>query len=338
MNRPLGRVRTHGVRPGLIERQASAVGLRLLWVMYDWQGSSKAYEREIGLAFSDLRAGGAEAIAFSDLYAERHGERLSALAVAAGLEPVFPLWGLDPRDHASTMLTAGVSARVCSVATEALPAKFAGRRFDADFLADLPAHVDPCGEADEFHTFVEWAPGWKKRIEVDWVRTIDRFGSAVADLAAKDDATEPPPFVVGGNLDWSDAGGFANGADYCPFRSIERLRRVERYVAERLAEEFQIDDVAAVAAMTANGFGRFFRRHVGVTFGSWLACRRVEKACELLRGPDLPVDFIARAVGLGTDRNLRRVFQKVLRCSPSEYRKRHLPKLGAGRRARRKPA
>ena len=34
-----------------------------------------------------------------------------------------------------------------------LDARFVGRRFDADLLAELPAGVDPCGERGEFHTF-----------------------------------------------------------------------------------------------------------------------------------------------------------------------------------------
>ena len=31
---------------------------------------------------------------------------------------------------------------------------FVGRIIDEDFLNDLPANVDPCGENGEFHSFV----------------------------------------------------------------------------------------------------------------------------------------------------------------------------------------
>jgi len=36
--------------------------------------------------------------------------------------------------------------------------EFAGRKFDASLLADLPAGVDPCGENGEFHTCVHAGP------------------------------------------------------------------------------------------------------------------------------------------------------------------------------------
>src|SRR5207249_2594413 len=38
------------------------------------------------------------------------------------------------------------------------PQAYAGREFDAAFLGDLPAGIDPCGENGEFHTFVYAGP------------------------------------------------------------------------------------------------------------------------------------------------------------------------------------
>ena len=48
---------------------------------------------------------------------------------------------------------------VC-VDTRWLDASFCGARYDADFLARLPAGVCPCGEDGEFHTFVTGGPGF----------------------------------------------------------------------------------------------------------------------------------------------------------------------------------
>ena len=44
------------------------------------------------------------------------------------------------------------------VDTQQLDAEFCGRDFDSDFLADLPASCDPCGENGEFHTCVHDSP------------------------------------------------------------------------------------------------------------------------------------------------------------------------------------
>ena len=63
-----------------------------------------------------------------------------------------------------------------------LPADFAGRRFDADLLAALPAGVDPCGENGEFHTFVSAGPMLTRKIAVSVGETVERDGFAFADL------------------------------------------------------------------------------------------------------------------------------------------------------------
>ena len=43
--------------------------------------------------------------------------------------------------------------------------EYAGREYDKQFLADLPAGVDPCGENGEFHTFVYNGPTFSKPVE-----------------------------------------------------------------------------------------------------------------------------------------------------------------------------
>src|SRR5207237_267589 len=46
-----------------------------------------------------------------------------------------------------------------------LDESFAGRVIDKDFLKDLPANVDPCGENGEFHTFVYDGPIFKGTVQ-----------------------------------------------------------------------------------------------------------------------------------------------------------------------------
>ena len=47
-----------------------------------------------------------------------------------------------------------------------LDASFVGRRIDEQFLRDLPATVDPCGENGEFHTFVYDGPIFRNAIPI----------------------------------------------------------------------------------------------------------------------------------------------------------------------------
>jgi len=80
------------------------------------------------------------------------------------------------------MVDAGVRAVITCVDPRQLPARFAGRAFDAALLADLPAGVDPCGENGEFHTFVWDGPGFAAPIGIETGEVVERDGFVFCDV------------------------------------------------------------------------------------------------------------------------------------------------------------
>jgi diphthamide synthase (EF-2-diphthine--ammonia ligase)/AraC-like DNA-binding protein len=309
VNEKNGRVILHGVRHTLLRRQAEAVGLPLRFIPLDWTSSRGERNAALARGFGEVRADGASCVAFGDLFSLERRDRRLLVTADTGLEVVFPLWNRDTRVHSAEMLKSDLSAWVCSVDTGLLPANLVGSRFDSDFVSGLPEDVDPCGGNDEFHTFVEWAPGWEGRVAVEPTRTLEVYDFAFAEL-------EPAPEPRGA------VGGTARRID--PFRHFARLDRVRRHVDSHLAEDLEGEVVARVAAMSPSGFSRFFREHVGMTFKAWLTGHRIEHACRLLRENDVAVTRIGEAVGFRSDRTFRRAFHARVDCSPSEYRRRSL--------------
>ena len=313
----------HGLRKELLEQQAAAVGLPLRFVEFDSKGPSREYEAALQSGLNELRQEGAEFVALGELASSGYLARRSSLLTASGLTAEFPLWGRDPHRHVEALLDAGVTAWVCAVNTMVLPADQAGRYFDAEFVAGLPAHADPGGGNDEFHTFVEWAPGWSRRVSVRPGRRIEEYDFAFVDLepvSAGAAGVTTQPGVV--DRTRSPEPATALGVD--PFQYYERLKRVQDYVEEHPEEELTIATVAKIAAMRSSSFGRYFRQRVGVTFGLWLTRRRVDRACQLLRQSDTPVRRVGKLVGFGGERTFRRAFRLHAGCSPSQYRKRCL--------------
>lgn len=316
-----GRCAGRGLRRELLEEQAEAAGLPLLVVECAARGGSfSVCDSDLELAFRDLRRRGAEAVAFGDLV-PRLQDRPPVLLAGTGLKAAFPLAGRDPRRHVETMFAAGLLAWVYAVEKAQLPATLVGRRFDEAFLTDLPAHVDPSGENNEFQTFAEWAPGWNRRVRVVPRVAMECYGSAYVDL-------RPIGSGVGPSTTYGDSSASPDGP-YDPFHYFERLARVRRHVDEHIGEDLTLDLVAAVAALAPSSFGRYFRQRVGVTFRSWLARHRVESACLMLRESDVPVGQVASALGFQCDRSFRRVFRATVGCSPSEYRKTLIPGASA---------
>lgn len=148
----------HGVPRRLLERQAEALELPLHGVPIPPDCPNSVWEARLGAAFDRLRAGGVNHIAFGDLFlADLRAYRDTQLA-RAGLTGLYPLWGRDTAALAREFVDLGFRAVLCCVDTGALPAAFAGRALDRALLADLPTHVDPCGENGEYHSFVHDGP------------------------------------------------------------------------------------------------------------------------------------------------------------------------------------
>ncbi len=152
LNSEFDRVAMHGVRRAVLEAQAAAAGLPLWIVPLPWPCANEVYEQRMAETCERAIREGIQAVAFGDLFLEDvRAYRIRQLA-PTGLEPLFPLWQLPTDALAREMIAAGLRARISCVDTMQLPAAFAGREFDEDFLRDLPPQADPCGERGEFHT------------------------------------------------------------------------------------------------------------------------------------------------------------------------------------------
>jgi diphthamide synthase (EF-2-diphthine--ammonia ligase) len=122
------------------------------------------------------RAAGVRQVAFGDLFlADIRAYREQQLA-RVGMSALFPLWGRDTPTLAREVQRLGYRAVVTCVDTERLSPEFAGRDYDADFLADLPEGVDLCGENGEFHTFVWDGPVFRQPVRFTRGERVRREG------------------------------------------------------------------------------------------------------------------------------------------------------------------
>jgi diphthamide synthase (EF-2-diphthine--ammonia ligase) len=145
-------------------------------------------------ALSAARADGVTHIIFGDLFLEDIRAYREQKLAGTGITPIFPLWLRPTHVLAREMIAAGLETYLVCVDLKKLPAAFAGRRFDAALLADLPEGIDPCGENGEFHTCVVGGPMFSRGIPVAVGETIERDGFAYADLVRVADDISPGAF------------------------------------------------------------------------------------------------------------------------------------------------
>lgn len=99
------------------------------------------------------------------------------------------------------------------------------------------------------------------------------------------------------------------------------IARAQQWMLTVLHDELSVQDMADRVSMSERTFHRRFRERVGVPPLAWLRDQRIARAKELLETSDLPVEEIARRVGMGTPANLRAQFRRATSVSPSEHRR-----------------
>jgi uncharacterized protein (TIGR00290 family) len=184
VNADADRVAMHAVRRTLLAAQAERLGLPLHVVEIPSRCANDLYETRMAAAIATARAAGIERMVFGDLFLQDvRADREHNLA-GTGITPLFPLWGRPTGLVARDMLAAGVRAVLTCVDPKVLPSEFSGRAFNETLLADLPEHVDPCGERGEFHTFVWDSPDFSSPIEIEIGESVCRDGFVFRDVVA----------------------------------------------------------------------------------------------------------------------------------------------------------
>jgi len=156
----------HGVRRDLYAAQAEALGVPIRFVELPEEPSNDEYEERMAAVVADYESRGVDRMAFADLFLDDVRAYREERLADADVDAVFPLWGRDTDEQARAFIDAGFRATVVAVDGDALDPSFAGRAFDADFLAALPEDVDPCGEHGAFHTFVHDGPVFEHPVPV----------------------------------------------------------------------------------------------------------------------------------------------------------------------------
>ena len=185
------RISHHGVREELLDAQADVIGLPLEKV-YLPSGpaggcSNDLYEQIMAEALTRFRDRGVEVVAYGDLFLEDIRAWREASLARLGMRAFFPIWKRDTSELAHEVIRAGYRAYTSCV-EGAVGREFVGRLYDENFVAQLPAGVDPCGERGEFHSFVFDGPPFRSPVAVEVGEIVARDGRFYADLLSPSSA------------------------------------------------------------------------------------------------------------------------------------------------------
>lgn len=101
-----------------------------------------------------------------------------------------------------------------------------------------------------------------------------------------------------------------------------RMRDVLEHIETRLSEPLRIRDLLPLANVSYHHFIKSFRQCVGSSFVEYVHGRRIRQAEKLLLTGDLNNEEIGYRCGFATPAQFYRIFKRLNRCSPNEFRRR----------------
>jgi len=106
-----------------------------------------------------------------------------------------------------------------------------------------------------------------------------------------------------------------------PSEDSPGLARVLEWANAHLDRPMSVDALARKASMSPRTFARRFKQATGTTPHRWVLHQRILAAQQLLEQSGRSIDRIAESVGLQTAATLREHFRRIVRTTPSAYRR-----------------
>lgn len=100
-----------------------------------------------------------------------------------------------------------------------------------------------------------------------------------------------------------------------------KVTKTTNYVLEHLNEQLTVNRMAELTNMVPQSFCRWFKKHTGHSFISFLNHSRIEQVCFMLSTTNKPIQDIAYVSGFESISHFNRTFKNIKGQSPRHFRK-----------------
>ncbi|HVK96778.1 MAG TPA: AraC family transcriptional regulator [Flavisolibacter sp.] len=99
------------------------------------------------------------------------------------------------------------------------------------------------------------------------------------------------------------------------------IKKAREIASEKFLSKFSLSDIAQELNVTPAHLAREFKKATGYTIGEFLQLQKIQKACELLQKKSTHISDVAEACGFVDHSHFSRVFKKVMKLTPNQYKK-----------------
>ena len=105
------------------------------------------------------------------------------------------------------------------------------------------------------------------------------------------------------------------------YKYLERLNRVISYIQQNYKEDITLNSISSMEYLSPQYFSKFFEKHMGVNFLTYLNSIRLEHAMKDLLNTDYNITDIALHHGFANVKSFTNLFKNTYKETPSNYRK-----------------
>jgi len=99
-----------------------------------------------------------------------------------------------------------------------------------------------------------------------------------------------------------------------------RIGHIYNFAMQNYPSAISLDDIAAEVHMTPQAFCRYFKKHTGNTFITFLNKLRINEACKMMSIAKVEgISSVAYACGFNSITNFNRTFKAIMGSSPTQY-------------------
>lgn len=164
VNRDTYRSTMHGIPLALLEVQAASIGIPLYIVDLTPKGNMEDYSSAMLQAVQHFKTLGVTHFIFGDIFLHDVRQYREQQLVPHGIEVVEPLWGETSEKVMEDFLLSGLKTIIVTTMADGLGVTAIGKLIDRNFVASLPAEIDPNGENGEYHTFCYDGPIFRQPV------------------------------------------------------------------------------------------------------------------------------------------------------------------------------
>ena len=99
-----------------------------------------------------------------------------------------------------------------------------------------------------------------------------------------------------------------------------KIEQAKQFIERNYDKKVTLEDVAGQLCLSPKYFSRIFKESSGQSFNECRLSAKIRQACELLKNSDYTITEIAMRLGYQNLESFIRMFEKIMKTSPTKYR------------------